>query len=118
MTPAEQEWLAKVRWNRHEARTNLMFLMQKILGYKDVEPEVHGPIIDALPRFRGGRDEWTTTGWTYTPTVPLWEQRGKRKRLIMDPRGHLKTSVIAQAGSIQWICSRGCWRRTRQYPPA
>jgi len=89
---------------RHQARTDLMFLMRRILGYKDIEDAVHGPIVECLPKLYGGKDEILANGgFQYTPTVPLWELRGKRKRLILDPRGHLKTSIISQAGTIQWI---------------
>ena len=89
---------------RHKARTDPWYLMGDILGYRDIEREVHGPIIDAMPKFYGGKDVLLTNGsLQYTPTVPLWEMTGKRKRLILYPRGHLKTSVISQAGTIQWI---------------
>lgn len=99
-----QERLQRLVELRHKCRTDLMFLMKEILGYKDVDPKVHGPIIDALPTFHGGKDTILSNGTIqYVPTIPLWELRGKRKRLILYPRGHLKTSIISQAGVIQWI---------------
>ena len=89
---------------RQRARTDLMFLMQDLLGYKDVNPDVHGPIIDKLQHFRGGTDALGPNGQIqYRPHMDLWYLEGKRSRLILDPRGHLKTTIISISHDIQWI---------------
>jgi len=85
------------------ARTDLWYLMD-ILGYKDVDRKVHGPLVDNMPKFMGGKESILSNNkFEYTPMVPIWEMEGVRKRLFMYPRGHLKTSIISQAGTIQWI---------------
>lgn len=95
--------------DRQRARTDLLFLCNQVLQYKDVCAEVHGPIIERLQTFRGGVDHVrnvTRQGGVlleYEPACGLWELAGLRRRLILDPRGHLKTTVITQAHTIQWI---------------
>lgn len=65
-----------------------------------------------MQRFKGGTDEVDNVGHvTYTPHVSLWElplpphvdPANPRNTLILYPRGHLKTSVITIAHTIQWI---------------
>jgi len=88
---------------RQRARTDLWYLMD-VLGYKDVDREVHGPLVDNMPKFLGGKEEILSNNrFVYTPMKPLWEMESVRKRLFLYPRGHLKTSIISQAGTIQWI---------------
>ncbi len=91
---------------RQKARTNLFWFLKEVLQYKDIEEEVHGPIIDLLQKFDGGTDTLNkNTGKIidYTPKVGIWELKGPRKRLFLDPRGHLKTTVITIGHSVQWI---------------
>ena len=90
---------------RHQARTDLLFLCNEVLGYKDVTVDVHGPILDAVQKFYGGTDTFDGRVWRYTPACDLWLLNdGKpRKRLYLFPRGHLKTSLITIAHTIQWI---------------
>lgn len=97
---------------RQRARTDLLWLCNDVLQYKDVCAEVHGPIIDKLQKFPGGVDYITDRGEiAYKPhnddpkskVSPVWHLQGPRKRLFLDPRGHLKTTVITIAHSIQWI---------------
>lgn len=89
---------------RQRARTDLWFLMDAILGYKDIERAVHGPIVDLLPVLYGGADAIQSNGTiVYTPDVDFWSLPGDRKRLFLFPRGHLKTSIITVAQTIQWI---------------
>jgi predicted phage terminase large subunit-like protein len=97
----------RARWR---ARTDLLFLCQRILGYEDVEEGVHGPIIQALQQFQKptreqyyNNDIWTGSTWEYRPICPKLELKGKRRVLILDPRGHLKTTINAQAHVIQWL---------------
>ena len=89
---------------RHEARTNLLYLCQALLGYKDVSAEVHGDILRTLQYFKGGEDLLGEGGLVkYTPTVDLWRLKGPRSQIILYPRGHLKTTIITIAHTIQWI---------------
>ena len=92
--------------DRQRARTDLFFLCTEVLQYPDLERDVHGPICEHLQQFNGGRDIVSaSTGQIieYQPFTPLWELKGPRKRLILDPRGHLKTTIITIGHSIQWI---------------
>lgn len=92
---------------RQECRVNLVFLAREILSYTDIDAAVHGPIIDALQKFQGGSEPNDTItlkdGCGYKPKVPMWELQGPRKNLILFPRGHLKTTVVSIAHTIQWI---------------
>src|SRR5215469_9982774 len=89
---------------RHKARTNLLYLCREVLGYKDVSQEVHGEIIATLQHFKGGEDILGEGGLVkYTPAVSCWELEGPRNQLILFPRGHLKTTIITIAHTIQWI---------------
>lgn len=105
---------------RQRCRTDLIYLANIVLGYTDVNRQVHGKFIDCLQKFKGGRD-WTHTKWVggkpalgtmkdiiegYDPLVPnFWEletPQEMRRWLILMPRGHLK-STIMMSHLIQWI---------------
>jgi predicted phage terminase large subunit-like protein len=89
---------------RQRARVDLLFLCNHILGYKDVSRQVHGEIIDHLQHFKGGSDHITEAGHIhFTPACDLWQLEGPRNNLILFPRGHLKTTIITIAHTIQWI---------------
>lgn len=104
ITPEVQKKLDDILVVRQKCRTDLWFLMSKILGYRDIEPSVHGPIVERLPQFKGGFDSIQSNATiVYKPAVELWALEGFRKRLFLDPRGHLKTSVITVAQCLQWI---------------
>ena len=99
-TPEQQQRaIRQWRLDRQQCRTDLLFLCNFALQYKDVCHEVHGPIIAGLQQFGGGNE--TERG--YEPQCDLWELGGPRKRLFLDPRGHLKTTVITISHTIQWI---------------
>ena len=88
---------------RQLARTSLLVLCN-ILGYKDVSRKVHGEILDHLQHFKGGTDHVDERGQCrFEPKIPLWELQGSRNTLILFPRGHLKSSIITIAHTIQWI---------------
>lgn len=90
--------------DRQRARVDLLFLCNEVLEYKDIEQSLHGPIMERLQKFKGGVDVMGADGQvSYTPACSLWELEGPRERLFLDPRGHLKTTLITQAHSIQWI---------------
>lgn len=88
-----------------------------MLGYKDVGvlsglseyKRVHSPIFYALQHFKGGHDsvEELSDGrfklLGYKPECPFTELEGPRSNLILFARGHLKTSIVTIAHSIQWI---------------
>jgi predicted phage terminase large subunit-like protein len=103
---------------RHKARTDLLWLCNKVLGYPDASMRVHGPIIDALQKFPGA-NEFHKTEADFASAFQgkvLWEpkvllpylvpnegSRGNRKLLILYPRGHMKSCISTIAHSIQWI---------------
>lgn len=91
---------------RQRCRVNLGYLCTEGLGYMDVSKVVHGEMINHLQKFRGGIDgaiEDVVKGKGYTPACSMWELEGPRRRMILIPRGHLKTSIVTAAHSIQWI---------------
>lgn len=87
---------------RQRCRTDL-FLLCRVLGYKDVHEQVHGPLLEALQKFKGGTEENVNGKWVYRPHLPHWQLEGSRQNLFLYPRGHLKTTVITIAHSIQWV---------------
>lgn len=106
---------------RQYGRTSLLYLCNNVLGYKDVSLEVHGNLLRSLQRFQGGIDKGVSKHVggkpspgtardlmdNYSPRVPsFWDleaPHGKRKTLILMPRGHLKSTVATIAHKIQWI---------------
>lgn len=115
---------------RQMARTDLLFLCNAVLGMKDVSRQVHGPIIDALQKFKGWQEFHKTVADFQSAMQgkflgqPLCELNDLprldieidvpgdrivitgidgRKTIILFPRGHLKSSVATVAHSIQWI---------------
>lgn len=107
-TPEEKAaFLAKFTALRHRCRTDLLFLCNNVLNYKDIHHPVHTPILEKLQQFHGGTDEFAPdTGLFkgYTPKYPNpYDMPGARRRLFLDPRGFLKTTLITVAHKIQWI---------------
>lgn len=100
----------KARWL---ARFDLVYLCNEILGYVDVSEKVHGGLIRTLQQFpKPTREEFDKNDyyengkWNYKPIHSLKEfvaLPGKRRRLILDSRGHLKTTINCQAHTIQWL---------------
>ncbi len=109
MTPELQAEVLKYRVEellkrRQAARTDLLYLCNKILGYVDVSRKVHGEIIDHLQHFVGGEETVDGRGNAhYKPAKEMWQLEGNRNRLVVFPRGHLKTTVITIAHTIQWM---------------
>jgi predicted phage terminase large subunit-like protein len=102
--------LYQLRMARWKARTDLTYLAHHILGYPDVTGPKRFPFMNLLQRFPLPEDvdleryERLDRGnWIYTPPLPLQSLPGKRRVLILDPRGFLKTTINAQSHSIQWI---------------
>lgn len=69
-------------------KRDLFFLAKEILGYRDMEESVHGPVC----RFFVQKD----------PSKPFGEQSRRKNRALFDPRSHYKTSLTI-ADTIQWI---------------
>jgi predicted phage terminase large subunit-like protein len=93
-----------MQW-RQAARTNLFFLMHRVLNYPLPSEEVHGDIVRRLQQFQGGVDYChPETGklLRYEPAVDMWDLEGARVGLFLDPRGTFKTTVITMSHSIQW----------------
>lgn len=122
-TPKEIEAWRKGRWL---ARTNLGWLCRNVLGYKHVSDNsyqpgdeidegphlpIHQPLIDTVQKFPVPtpqqyleNDQYhPAKGWTYKPILPLQRLPGKRRTLILDFRGSLKTTINTMAHAIQWI---------------
>jgi predicted phage terminase large subunit-like protein len=109
-----EEQVAKWRIARWKARTDLEWLCQNVLNYKNVEHKYHGPVLDILQDFPAPRDyaemceyDQFDSGqgrWTFRPMQEKMSKLpNKRRRLILDPRSHLKTTINVQAHTIQWI---------------
>lgn len=115
---------------RQMARTDLLFLCNEVLGFRDVSQMVHGPIIDAAQKFPGWVEYHKTVEDFIAATNgklmghPICEMKDLprleievdipndriivtgidgRKTIILFPRGHLKSSVLTVAHSVQWI---------------
>lgn len=91
---------------RQLCRTNLGYFARQYLGYMDIHKPVHGEMIYHLQQFDGGVDtaeEPTLKGCGYQPATPMWELKGPRRRLILIPRGHLKSTICTTAHTIQWL---------------
>lgn len=104
--------LYTLKWHRWEARTNLRYLCNNVLGYKDVG-EVHMPLINHLQKFQKPdkkqfllNDDLSTGFIKYKPIISLDDfvkQEQIKRRLILDFRGSLKTTINAMAHTIQWL---------------
>jgi predicted phage terminase large subunit-like protein len=91
-------------------RTNLLWLCNEVLGFKDVCDEVHGPIIrieqqfSLPPSHELAKLDIVQPGFIkYRPWKNPYDIPGKRRMLLLDPRGGLKTSINCVAHTIQWI---------------
>jgi hypothetical protein len=99
-----EKWLEK----RQRARTDLFWLVNFILEHDWVTHEIHDPLIDFLPKFQGGEDNFDFDKhiwYGYTPKVPLEELSPEELRnlMVLQFRGSLKTTIVAEALSIQFI---------------
>jgi hypothetical protein len=91
-------------------RTNLQYLCNDILGFPDVCPQVHGPILNFVQKFplppvdKLGQIDKVAPGFIeYTPWMDVYDLEGGRRGLLLDPRGGLKTTINCVAHLIQWI---------------
>lgn len=115
---------------RQMARTDLLFLCNEVLGFRDVSRAVHGPILESLQKFPGWEEHHKTIEDFMAAMngelmgKPLCDMKNLprleveidlpgdritvtgidgRKTLILFPRGHLKSTVATVAHSVQWI---------------
>jgi len=100
----------KIRMLRWKARTDVLFLANEILDYKQVEANFHGPIIDLLQKFPKPNykqhlehDEWDGKQFKYKPLVKMMALEGKRRSLLLWPRSTFKTTINVQTHVIQWL---------------
>lgn len=99
--------LQVARW---KARTDLIWLCNHVLGYKDVKDEIQGAFIRHLQKFPVptpeqmlSNDRFERGEWIYKPVKRLYDLPGSRRVLILDPRGFLKTTCNVVAHTVQWI---------------
>lgn len=105
--------LYRLKESRWRCRYDLKFLCNEVLGYKDVNEEVHRALINTLQQFDAPtkeqfllNDDLRSGYIKYTPVISLTDfvKREKwKRRLILDFRGSLKTTINATAHSLQWI---------------
>lgn len=116
-----ESWLL---W-RWMGRYDLGFLCRDILGHKDVCDRVHGQMLNNVQKFKPSTDHLKPAQMiglksgqialpkakeiiqSYQAGCDLWDLEGgcnnNRKFLNMIARGHLKTTIITQAHTCQWI---------------
>jgi predicted phage terminase large subunit-like protein len=102
-------WLAL----RQRARTDLLWLANDVLGYPDVCREVHGEILDALHKFKGGEDDCTGVrkcqqgvsleNVKYIPYEELSQIASDVQVLILYPRDHLKSTIATMVHCVVLI---------------
>lgn len=100
--PAVDQWLT----DRQRARTDLLYLCNEVLQYKDIAADPHMDMIDNVQKFQGGKDfcDVKTGVWLgYKPAIDMWKMPGPRRRMFWFHRGSLKTTTITVAHSIQWL---------------
>lgn len=103
----KQNALRMMRW---KCRTDLGYLCREVLGYPDVSDIIHAPLLNMLQKFPVpdkeqflANDKIGPFGWEYKPLVRMPQLVGGRRKLILDFRGSLKTTINAQSHTIQWI---------------
>lgn len=104
---AEIERLRTMRWR---CRYDLLYLCNEVLGFNDVNEKVHKPILDAMQKFLKPTyreslkiDIIEPGRILYEPWNNPYNLPGKRRLLLLDPRGFLKTTINCTAHVIQWI---------------
>lgn len=104
------EVIDRIRQLRYRARTDLVWLANRVLEMPDVNRKTHGPMIASLQSFPlppyeecKHCDVWNGRGFEWRNPIPMLELPGRRRRLILDFRGSLKTSINIIAHTIQWI---------------
>lgn len=73
---------------RYRAKTDLFWLGKEILGYEDLNERVHGPVCQFFVQKK--------------PGLSIAQQDARKERLLLDPRGHFKTTLDT-IDIVQWI---------------
>lgn len=101
--------LAQIKTLRWRARTDLLYLSQ-LLGYDQLTPTTHGPVIDAFQKFPSpnkeefwDNDVFENGKWHYRPLRKFEELPGQRRLLLLDSRGFAKSTINLICHSTQWI---------------
>lgn len=98
----KKEDVDKIRELRWRCRTDLQFFCNHVLGYKWINRHTHGPILDRLQQFPKPNDIQFVENDRYDPKLKTWVYRpicrhqdleGPRHMLLLDPRGHAKTTL-------------------------
>ena len=114
ISPRAYYELRAARW---KARTDIGWLCREVLGYKDVSNngqgpanDLHAPLIDRLQKFpvpteeQFDKNDLLVNGkWVYTPITEMLSLEGNRRKLFLDSRSFLKTTINCISHSIQWI---------------
>ncbi len=107
LTSDRLQALKLARW---KARTDLLWLCNNVLQYKDVCEKIHGGLLNVLQKFPKPNqeqfeknDRFVAGKWIYEPIKPLEDLLCSSRVLILDSRGFLKTSINMEAHTIQWI---------------
>lgn len=108
---ASPQLVSQLQETRWRCRTDLKFLCNSILGMPDVEEEVHRPVLNHLQQFPAPagkeqaeeHDKLVHGVWEYKPLVNILDLEGKRRMLLLDSRGFLKSSINCVAHTVQWI---------------
>lgn len=117
------DWCSEYLQDRQRGRTDMMWLAREVLQYRDVEDEVHGPTVESLQKFNGREEYMDPDTFQIVYSEPMcaihakenpdctpacigrsiWYLEGPRFRMLLDPRGCLKTTLNTISHSLQWI---------------
>lgn len=133
LTPSQRSnFCVQYLTDRQRGRTDIIWFCNNVLQYKDVEPEMHGPVANHVQHFNGREEYMDPDTFTIDYSEPhcsihngeslpgieaiaadscpadcigrsIWYLDGPHFRMLLDPRGTLKTTVNTIAHSIQWI---------------
>ncbi|MHA2642880.1 MAG: hypothetical protein V2G41_09560 [bacterium JZ-2024 1] len=100
-----------IRRERWRARTDLLYLCEKVLGKDLISKEFNGALINFLQKFpRPDKEQfrendlWLGDGFRYKPIVPSPKDlKGARRRLVLDHRSSFKTTINCIGHTIQWL---------------
>lgn len=121
--PARESFCRQYLSDRQRGRVDLLWLCNEVLQYPDVCATVHGPVIDSLQSFNGHEEYMDQDTFEIKYSEPkcvmheigdkgctpacagrtIWHLPGPRFRMLLDPRGHLKTTVNTISHALQWI---------------
>ncbi len=96
---------------RYRGRADAFWLAREVLDLRLIEREVHGPIFDTIQSFKANQppqDQFADydkvpAGGKYQPFLEHMKLPGGRRRLILDPRGHYKTTINIVVHTLQWL---------------